>query len=278
MELYIRLPRLISDHYAGGIGTTPMSKSLIDLYKAILSCTISYVYHVWQDTETLDASFQLQKNVAAVQSMKEKFDSSFDQQGLRSRLLHAVGRSKEVQGMPDPGADRYAEGKKASLERKQTSQEAKTTPGETLPLYEQVRVQRLLGRVLGYPTPAPRRLDKQPASDVQTHMRITLQSLYDLVSSTSEYQAFIDWHAKTGCRVLWVHGSPGPGKSMVLDAAVQSLSRPKNGRNDPIGPKVVYSLHEKDYSNQEIALSVVAGLVCQVMLVVIGHWYGPTYQ
>ncbi|CAH0024478.1 unnamed protein product [Clonostachys rhizophaga] len=67
-------------------------------------------------------------------------------------------------------------------------------------------------------------IDRLPATlpdSSQSHM---LRSVWDWASDSSQFKAFFDWTDNLRCRVLWVEGIPGTGKSMLLRTAVDFLA------------------------------------------------------
>lgn len=48
--------------------------------------------------------------------------------------------------------------------------------------------------------------------------------LFKLACTSPEYKLFFYWSANSTCRVLWVHGASGAGKTALLQAAVRILS------------------------------------------------------
>lgn len=69
---------------------------------------------------------------------------------------------------------------------------------------------------------------KLHANETQLHLpdartRGDGQRLYDWARGTPSFETFLKWIDGTDSRVLWVSGSPGVGKSMLMYAAAQSL-------------------------------------------------------
>ncbi|CAG9945063.1 unnamed protein product [Clonostachys rosea f. rosea IK726] len=67
-------------------------------------------------------------------------------------------------------------------------------------------------------------IDRMPPTRPDSSQSPMLRSVWDWASESSEFKAFFDWTDDLRCRVLWVEGIPGTGKSMLLRTAVDFLA------------------------------------------------------
>lgn len=88
--------------------------------------------------------------------------------------------------------------------------------------------------------------------------------LYDLAMKTAEFQDFVNWNDKDCCRILWLNGCPGSGKSMLMETAVQRLPTGPESNTDNHRQSAYYFCDNTSWKQGD-ALSAVKGLICGVL-------------
>ncbi|KAI0592755.1 WD40-repeat-containing domain protein [Biscogniauxia sp. FL1348] len=241
MEWYIKLPKLFwPDDGTIEPLPSPAAKALIDLYRAILSYMMLNVSHIWNNGDGSGSPHQLDHYVTDIQSLEKRFRNSFDQEELTNRLTRFFEISGNTPNM--------------------SISEAKCSSND-----EETDIRELLCRLLGDPIPVSALLEKQPGCCVQADEGHARVSIYDWVCSTSEYQTFVDWDGERRCRVLWLHGGPGAGTTMAMEAAVRSWLPSDRDETDSNSPKVAYFLNESEGLYQASALWAVKNLISHII-------------
>lgn len=88
--------------------------------------------------------------------------------------------------------------------------------------------------------------------------------LYDIAKESSEFEDFVNWGDKDGCRILWVSGRPGTGKSILLKAMVSRLHETKDSNTDN-NTQAPHYLCNNTFCGQASVLSAVKHLIYGVL-------------
>lgn len=141
----------------------------------------------------------------------------------------------------------------ASIETQVTSEENELNLDSIL--LEEDNLKELLARLSYSPTPPSTEID--PSSQIdKSH---TLECIYEWACKTEEFKKLLDWGTESSCRILWVNGDPGTGKSMLLTAAVKKLSQHKDNSRDV---NVAYFIGNNGKENE---VSVIQCFIYQIL-------------
>ncbi|KAF2497769.1 WD40 repeat-like protein [Lophium mytilinum] len=106
---------------------------------------------------------------------------------------------------------------------------------------------------------------EQPIINLKTIDQSASNLLYNWASSTQEYESFLAWGTNPNERVLWLHGGPGAGKTMLLQMAVQELREDEDSSSLGKQKKVAYFFCDSSRPRQATALSAVKSLIYHIL-------------
>ncbi|XXG98643.1 hypothetical protein Hte_004970 [Hypoxylon texense] len=200
MDWYGRLPKILSQDMYTDDMQYELKRRIIHLYKAILSyemnilCshggTLAFYFprNIFKPREPKSISLQA---IVDAENALPLFNEKVVHLPLRRRISFA-----EKAMMRSIVADDYA----SESESERSSDEPLNAINE------------MLGDLhVGSPSPA--------AEDDQD-----IQDIYGALHARTEYTDFCNWE-KGDCRLLWIRGSAGQGKTMLMKSIVQEISR-----------------------------------------------------
>ncbi|EAW20787.1 NACHT and WD40 domain protein [Aspergillus fischeri NRRL 181] len=102
--------------------------------------------------------------------------------------------------------------------------------------------------------------------DIEEKKDKLLDNAYDWVFSTDEYAAFTDWLDEglnsASCRVLWIDGSAGTGKTMLFMGIIRKLS----SQPSALSPSVSYFFCQGTDQTRNSATTILRSLVWQLLV------------
>ncbi|TAQ84569.1 hypothetical protein B7494_g7116 [Chlorociboria aeruginascens] len=90
--------------------------------------------------------------------------------------------------------------------------------------------------------------------------RSVLKILHQWLSSTEQYRRFLTWDGENDCRVLWIKGAPGTGKTMLLRAVVSRLLT-----QSFLSEKLVYFFCDRRKFSKGGSTAAIKSFICQVL-------------
>ncbi|KAI0423859.1 WD40-repeat-containing domain protein [Xylaria sp. FL1042] len=260
---YVELPRLFGYHDDGRIEPSPSNQgeALIDLYKAILAYEILAICGLREVSTRTDRISQLNDYYMEIQTRERDLQHSFDQHDLRSlttRLFESNRRqSLSTQSMSVEAMSRAESPVVASSVDRRELQEllSKLLHRPPSPLKKDVEIMM------------PWQMDEQleKALQIDNDLGHTLRRIYEWARETDAYKKLVDWSPASSCHILWIHGDPGSGKTLLLQASARRLSNLEPSQTDSGGPHVAYFFNENGLPPQEGTLFLVKSLIAHIL-------------
>ncbi|PKX90474.1 NACHT and WD40 domain protein [Aspergillus novofumigatus IBT 16806] len=102
--------------------------------------------------------------------------------------------------------------------------------------------------------------------DIEEKKDKLLDDAYDWVFSTDEYAAFTNWlddgRNRESCRVLWIDGPAGTGKTMLFMGIIRKLS----GQPSALSPSVSYFFCQGTDQTRNSATTILRSLIWQLLV------------
>ncbi|KAI1486282.1 WD40-repeat-containing domain protein [Biscogniauxia mediterranea] len=252
VEWYIALPKLFLLESEGVEPPWNSSvEALINLYKAILSYGIRVVC----------SDQGISESPNEIQAQEKALEDSFDHRGLKGQLTMLFNETEEQED-----SLHLIHQSSSSVSSDEISDYSNS---EGTPEIDELLVILLHGHGLNSMEQRKKMKswldDKQLDHPLQGDKGQTLNLIYDWAQKTTEYQRFLDWSDESNCRVLWVRGALGTGKTMLMHSAVPELLKGDMYPDILDCPKVAYHFMDTTKFQQEDALSVVKALISHII-------------
>ncbi|KAI0169135.1 hypothetical protein GGR52DRAFT_509172 [Hypoxylon sp. FL1284] len=231
MEWYLGLSKLFfwsGDDDDALLPSNASAMTLVNLYEVILKHSITIVSFLEEDTDHPRPDYDIY--MKEVRYCETQLKDNFHRQELADQL----DRSLPTQQLSDT----------KSNQGESTSETGSSVEDDTQELL--VRFSR---------DPASPFAEQDPRS--QTDKSNALKQIYEWACGTEEFKRLLDWDTGSSCRVLWINGDPGAGKTMLLTAAVQKLPDSTRG-----GSNVAFFFGSTGRENE---LSVIKGLISRIL-------------
>ncbi len=190
-----------------------------------------------------------------IRTQEKALEDSFDRQGLKDQLIMLFDNAREEDR---PLSDTV------SSSSDETSDASSSE--------EILQLDGLLVKLLHSPgsdfrgeTMKSWLADEHPDPYLQSDKGQTLNFIYEWAQKTPEYRNFHDWSNESNCRVLWVRGDLGTGKTMLLHGAVPKLLGSDEDQHTLRPSKVAYHFTDTAKFQQGNALSVVKTLISHIL-------------
>ncbi|KAI0517612.1 hypothetical protein F5B22DRAFT_111272 [Xylaria bambusicola] len=219
--------------------------ALINLYEAILAYEILFVCGLHEVSTREDLLLQLSEYYMEIEMRENELRNSFDRQNLRNSITRVfkASQAKSILDTESPASNR----------RELENLLRKLLYSRSSPLKRDVEITM------------PWQMDQQLDASLQSDQGHTLTQMYEWAYGTEEYKNFTDWSPTNPCRILWVHGDPGSGKTLLLRASARKLSQQDESHSDPIKPHVAYFFSQDGAPPQEGVLFLVKSLIAHVL-------------